>query len=276
MTTADNRAGDIARVSPTHSEAQPPQGNQTNADPDTNNVSVNNEIPTTQHETKNQHQEPRWRRSLSYIFQHFPRADSWLAVFTFLLVIETFLTIRVLSATDKALHQTAEATTRIREITEADDRGWIAPLTPDFTTNAVINLPIQIAARYVNVGRSPATRMKISVVFDTIEKPPGADFARLPYISESFCTMHPAINDMGMAYPGISTNTYYVSTSQQQIIWDQELADEHKMLRMRECISYITFDKVHHVWACYVSAGRLVANRDRWVGADCNGGQGAD
>lgn len=287
----DDRSGEIPCVGPADRETQPPHSNQGDADAQPNNIPIDNQHTSSQNQRNDSGQEPRWGRSFSKLMQKSPKADAWLAVFTFILAIETALTIRILSATDSALHHTANATDRIGDITEADDRAWIAPEPPFMTEIPRVGSPAKVAIRHANVGHSPATEIKVSLLFDVIPVPTNSDFANTELVTENFCEGHPPTENFGAQYPNTGTATYY--TTSKPVLWTPVLQEEKALLRIRNCISYKTFGKIHYAWSCFIflerhkiaqasgptiAAAPVLGTPDivGFVAADCRGGSGAD
>jgi hypothetical protein len=130
--------------------------------------------------------------------RRFPGPDSWLALFTGILVIETWLTIGALTSTDEALHHTADATTEIRTITEANNRAWIAPIPPVISPLPTLGAPISVDVRRENIGHSPATDVQISVGFDVISAPPSLSMSDTEVVANDFCTNHRPVEDFGV------------------------------------------------------------------------------
>lgn len=267
-----DRSGEIPSVGPAGRKHEPAQGNQSDADTEIGEISENDQRPAAENQEHDQNQEPRWRRALRYVQQHMPTADSWLAIFTFIVAVETLLTIRILSKTDAALHKTAEATAGIRQLTELDDRAWVAPEPPNFTAMPTTGQPMSIRIGHANVGRTPADNMRMSFVFDQERAPESHDFGDLESIQENFCETNPPLITLGPSYPFRGSASYFTSTRAQKILWSEDLANQKQLLRLRECFSFTTFGKSHRVWACYV----FVPAVPYWIGAGCNGGSGSD
>jgi hypothetical protein len=109
----------------------------------------------------------RWLQSLRG--PRFPRAEIWLALFTGVLVIETGISLRLLSTSDEALNRAAEAadksatiSDRLREITEETDRAWVGPTNAAIDGSVEIDKPIKVSIDYANSGKRPAVLNIIS------------------------------------------------------------------------------------------------------------------
>jgi hypothetical protein len=149
--------------SPANSESQPSDSDHRNTDIPPNTIPIYNQRAPANNQGNNASGEPNWRRSFRYVRDRFPKADVVLAFFTGVLVIETWMTIAVLTKTDGALHKTADAqekateiADRMREITEANERPWLGPSDARVFDNKEKDKPLKVTIMTMNSGRQPA------------------------------------------------------------------------------------------------------------------------
>jgi hypothetical protein len=77
--------------------------------------------------------------------------------------------------------------------------------------------------------------------------------------------------------PGLSGELFIPTENGTPMLWDQELQDKRKMLRIRGCITYKTFQEAHHTWFCYLfGPANETTPPFRLLGVACLGGDGAD
>ena len=160
---SDDPAGKLPGNPPAGSHGQPPSRNQSDADAEQDKIPIYNQRQPHQDQQDDSSQQPNWRGRLQKLPELFARADFWLALFTFFLVIETAITIRVLTATDEALHKTADAqeksteiADRLREITEANERPWVGPGNAAIRSGVEKDKPLKFEVIITNSGRQPA------------------------------------------------------------------------------------------------------------------------
>jgi hypothetical protein len=162
-----------------------------------------------------------------------------------------------------------------QDIVEAN-RAWIAPASPTFSHDAVVGQPVAVWFPWDNVGREPATNMKISIFFDVLKGQPGHSILYVPDITENTCDKYPPNVDLGVTFPAKGVNGFDAVTSQQSISWDSSLESGERLLRARGCISYKTFGKIHHSWFCSVFSAKLKNAEIIRMSTSCPGGAGVD
>jgi hypothetical protein len=142
-----------------------------------------------------------------------------------------------------------------KSIVEAN-RAWIAPGTLTLTHDAAIGQPVGVSLPWENLGRTPATEVKISIFFDVLKSKPGHSILSVPRVTKNTCDKYPPYLDLGVTFP-TKNASYEATTSQQFITWDAALDSGDELLRAQGCISYSTFGKTHYSWFCTAFTGKL-------------------
>ena len=169
-----------------------------------------------------------------------------------------------------------------KSIIDAEDatiqanRALVSPLSFYFTQDAVVGQSIPIRFEYRNIGRQPTNDTKISVFFDTTPITPGLDMRTTAVMNDTFCETNPPTERLGTVYPVQEQSSMTMNTRIQKINWDTEMDQSTKALRMRECITYVTFGQHHKTWFCEIFGPSLVSDPKRRIGVSCRGGDGAD
>jgi hypothetical protein len=161
-----------------------------------------------------------------------------------------------------------------RNIVEAN-RAWVAPGTPTLTHEPAIGQPVRVSFPWDNLGREPATELKISIFFDVLKSQPGHSILSVPNITENTCDKYPPYVDLGVTFPAKSAS-FDAATSQQAITWDAALESGDQLLRARGCISYVTFGTRHYSWFCTAFTGKLKNADIVRTSTSCPYGSGAN
>jgi hypothetical protein len=272
---------------PTDSQGKPTDHHHSNPDVKMDEGSKDYHPDPDEYYPERPQEQPGWRGRLAKIRNFIVRpAEFWIALFTVVLAVETGISLRILSKTDEALHKTSESTDKIRELTEANNRAWLAPLPAIINQIPTVGNLAKVALTYTNVGHSPATNILLSYLFDSVSSPPDNDMNRGDPVNEDFCKEYPPKDDAGTAYPNAGSSTY--STMSFPIRWDSDFVQENKLLRVRFCLAYKTFEKIHYTWKCYyfIPQWRLLPNgkfppkeAENIIGivaVNCIGGSGAN
>jgi hypothetical protein len=173
----------------------------------------------------------------------------------------------------------------MRTQTMEANRAWLAPSTAHFHDAPVVGKPVRVIFPYENVGRQPAIDMKVSIFYDVLELPKSGHINDFPRVGEDFCRTNPPTIKSGVVFPGAAKdeNFTYSDTMEQKINWDASLEEEKNILRVRGCVSYLTFGRTHYSWFCRVFTLRQIETvngvttiSSRRVGANCPDGNGAN
>jgi hypothetical protein len=159
----DDRARQNPSLGHPNTEAEPPENNQDNPAPP---VTPINDPEDTDHNRHGPNEErPYWRERLQSIYEHFPKADFWLALFTLFLVIETAMTISILSTSDQALNKSADAANAANKLNTGGLRPWISTFSAigSGLTLDDNGAHITIDSHISNIGRSPARDLSAHV-----------------------------------------------------------------------------------------------------------------
>lgn len=167
-----------------------------------------------------------------------------------------------------------------RQTVEAN-RAWISVDAPTFQQVAVIGQPVQIQIPYTNVGHGPGLDGKFSVLIDVINAPIVGgvlDATKLPNVGGSFCKTNPPRIQAGTIFPEPNPNTLRKSSGDFGIVWTPEMQRDEKLLRIRTCLVYDSFDEPRYTWTCKVFwSGAFVPNNPGMlIGFNCPDGGGAD
>ncbi len=160
------------------------------------------------------------------------------------------------------------------------NRAWIAPRTQALSKNPTVGQPFQVNVEYDNIGHSPATDVRISIINDEIDAPSDRDMTSLPRDTENICEKYPPNIDLGTLYQtasavsGGNTSFGFLQTNSTvgygNIVANADNTSGRKFYRLRACISYITYKKTHTTRFCALFIPHVN------VGISCNGGTGAD
>jgi hypothetical protein len=167
----------------------------------------------------------------------------------------------------------------MRQQTVEANRAWLAPETPIFSREPVIGAPVMIAFPSRNVGHEPALDMKMSVFFDTTPAPKDWNMANLKRVEDGTCSAHPPSDYLGVIFPVPDHDAVIeIPSSQNGVVWSQDLDNNKVVLRVRGCISYRSFGVLRLSWFCYAFApGPTVPGSvNKRIGGSCHSGEGAN
>jgi hypothetical protein len=167
-----------------------------------------------------------------------------------------------------------------RQTVEAN-RAWISIDAPTFQQIAEIGKPVAIQIPYSNVGRRPGLNAKFSTLIDVIDTPAvnGVfDATKLPKVGEGFCETNRPDIQAGSVFAEPHPATLRKSSGDFGILWTPQMQRDEKLLRVRACVAYETFDKPRHTWACKVFwSGSFVTDHPGvLIGFNCPDGGGAN
>jgi hypothetical protein len=126
--------------------------------------------------------------------------------------------------------------------------------------------------------------VKYSTFFDEEKWPENGDFSKTSLVPETTCQEFPPKEPLGMVFPSPQQkgHSFLKNGSEHQgFVWkDEKFLYNDKagqvagLVRIRGCLSYITFREQHFTWFCALFAEVLNNNPRLRLGAGCRGGAG--
>jgi hypothetical protein len=160
-----------------------------------------------------------------------------------------------------------------RTATIEANRAVVSPTQTFITADHKVGKPITAVFTYDNVGRLPANDIKESFHFDVVTRPPDHDALKIPAPEGSACKKWPPRRYAGMMFPSpIGSGTGMQgdeTTDSDKVYWASEMNDGSKLLRVRVCMQYVTFNTTYSMEYCRIYA---VEKNGIILGATCNGG----